>query len=70
MRISTSRDGRLFKFPEWDEYELFDSDDLWSEHAYLLYGEPLAAGQQVVCVCVFVCVCVCVCVRECVCVCV
>jgi hypothetical protein len=39
------RDGRLFKYPEWDEYELFDSDDLWSEHAYLLYGESMAAGQ-------------------------
>ena len=39
------RDGRLFKYPEWDEYDLFDSDDLWSEHAYLLYGEPLLQGQ-------------------------
>ena len=29
------------------QYELFDSDDLWSEHAYLLYGEPLTAGNQV-----------------------
>ena len=29
------------------QYELFDSDDLWSEHCYLLYGEPLAAGQLV-----------------------
>lgn len=29
------------------QYELFDSDDLWSEHCYLLYGEPQAAGQLV-----------------------
>uniref|UniRef100_A0A7S0EZJ1 Uncharacterized protein n=1 Tax=Hanusia phi TaxID=3032 RepID=A0A7S0EZJ1_9CRYP len=39
------RVGRLFKYPEWDEYELFDSDDLWSEHAYLLYGEVMGPGQ-------------------------
>lgn len=80
------REGRLFKYPEWDEvravdspslaplfllalrlgpllriafevwssdcgrasvqYDLFDSDDLWSEHAYLLYGESTAPGQH------------------------
>ena len=29
------------------QYELFDSDDLWSEHVYLLYGEPDKGGPQV-----------------------
>jgi len=44
----TNRDnpkqGRMFKYPEWDEYELFDSDDLWSEHVYVLYGEKGPGG--------------------------
>ena len=39
--------GRLLKYPEWEEYQLFDSDDLWSEHCYLLYGEPGKGGNQV-----------------------
>jgi len=39
--------GRLYKYPEWEEYELFDSDDLWSEHIYLLYGESAPGGNVV-----------------------
>lgn len=27
-------EGKLYSFPAWEEYQMFDSDDLWSEHAY------------------------------------
>ncbi len=43
-REERDMEGRLFKYPEWDEYHMFDSDDLWSEHAYCKYS----------CVCVYV----------------
>ena len=41
--VQTWRTGRLFKYPDWEEYELFDSDDLWSEsrHAFSLARWPV-----------------------------